>query len=274
MMGSFQEGFKYFSKNAVAFAGATDGAEFGADGVAYVASVDQEISEFEKGLNAFRGMQTPDKMLKGDIAEFWHAGTFNVNAAMNRSANRMFVDRSHDFGSVDVSGDSGEKFGMKYYASGQESAKAQAISIFKRFKEYQAKGGKDELEKYLADRNYSDVDAILNDPLYLGQIRVIPCDQLEEAASWLERMINTEAARRPEQVKRYQDTLQLLRDKIFDNQGNESIPLSKADAEKLAGIAKEGKFDSFEYGIAAPEVLNFELLMKESMKAGVSTAVI
>ncbi|NLD47727.1 MAG: hypothetical protein GX660_11085, partial [Clostridiaceae bacterium] len=178
MVERFQEGFEFFRKNAAAFAGSTDGAEFGIDRAAYVDSVNKEISELEKNMNAFLGMKTPDKMLKGDIAEFWHAGTFNVNAAMNRSANRMTVNRSHDFGSVDVSGANGEKFGMKYYANGQESAKAQAISVFQRYKEYQAKGGKDELERYLADRNYTDIDAILNDPIYSGQIRVIPCDQL------------------------------------------------------------------------------------------------
>lgn len=273
-MESFQEGFEYFRKNASAFVGATDGADFGMDRTLYVAAVDDEISKLEKNLNDFIGYKTGNAQLKGDVSEFWHSGTYNIKAAMNRSDNRMQVDRSHDFGSVDVSGTGGEKFGMKYYANGQESAKAQAVSVFQRFKEYQSRGGKDKLEKYLADRNYKDVDAILNDPIYSGQIRVIPCDQLEEAANWLERMIHTEAARRPEEVKRYQDTLQLLRDKIADNKGNESIPLSKADAEKLAGIAKEGKFDAERYGITSPEVLNFELLMKESMKAGISAAVI
>lgn len=274
MIDNFQEGFEYFRKNTSGFMGATDGAEFGLDRATYVASVNMEISEFEKAINDFGGTKTSSKMLKGDIAEFWHAYTFNVDAARNRSGTRMFVDRSHEFGSVDVIGSDGQAFGMKYYANGTESAKAQAVSIFQRFKEYQSKGGKDDLTKYLTDRNYNDIDAILNDPIYSGQIRVIPCDQLKEAIGWLERMIKTEELRRPEQVKRYQDTLQLLRDKISDNEGNESIPLSKDDAEKLATLAKEGKFDASEFGITAPEVLNFELLMRESMKAGVSAAVI
>lgn len=274
MVDSFQEGFEYFRKNTSGFMGASDGAEFGLDRATYVASVDKEVSELEKALNDFLGTKTSDKMLKGDIAEFWHAHTFNVDAAINRSGTRMFVDRSHDFGSVDVVGSDGQGFGMKYYANGVESAKAQSVSVFQRFKEYKSKGGKDDLTKYLTDRNYKDIDAILNDPIYSGQIRVIPCDQLEEATSWLERMIKTEELRRPEHVKRYQDTLQLLRDKVSDNEGNESISLSKDDAEILAALAKEGKFDATEFGITAPEVLNFELLMKESMKAGVSAAVI
>ena len=55
------------------------------------------------------------------------------------------------------------------------------------------------LEKYLADRKYTTED-VLNDPVYSGQIRVIPKEQLEEATAWLKRMIATESTRRPEQV--------------------------------------------------------------------------
>lgn len=270
----FQEGYEYFGKNAGATIGAFDGGDFGVARAAYVDTVNNEISLLEKSINDFAGKLTPYKLIKGDIAEFFQAGTFNVNAAVNESAHRVAVDRSHDFGSVDVTSNFGENYGLKYYGSGQESARAQAVSVFQRFKEYQATGSKDSVEKYLADRNYSDVEAVLNDPIYSGQIRVIPYDQLTEANAWLERMIKTEGVRRPEQVKRYQETLDLLRDRIADNQGNESIPLSKADAEKLAVIAKEGKFEADDFGISAPDVLSFELVMKESLKAGMSAAVI
>ncbi|AHM57711.1 hypothetical protein EAL2_808p02060 (plasmid) [Peptoclostridium acidaminophilum DSM 3953] len=274
MMVGFQEGYEYFEKNAGGIMGAFKGDDFGTARAAYVDSVNEEISLLEKSINDFMGKQTPNKMLKGDIAEFWHAGTFNVNAATNESAHRVIVDRSHDFGSVDASSNFGENFGLKYYGSGQESARTQAVSVFQRFKEYQTTGGKDSLEKYLADRNYSDVDFVLNDPIYSGQIRIIPHDQLTEATDWLERMIKTEGARRPEQVKRYQETLDLLRDRMADNKGNESIPLSKANSEKLAAIAKEGKFKADDFGISAPDVLSLELVMKESLKAGLSAAVI
>lgn len=269
----FREGYEYFQNNAGAAVASLEGGEFGVRRAEYVASVEDEISALEESINSFFGDNTPAKQLKGDIAEFWHAGTFNVNAATNESSHRAIVDRSHDFGSTDVSSNFGEEFGLKYYATGKDSAKQQAVSVFQRFKEYQAKGGKDSLDKYLADRNYSS-DAVLNDPIYSGQVRVIPKDQIEEATKWLERKIATEGATRPEQVKRYQDTLALLRDRISDNQGNESIPLSKEDAEKLATLAKEGRFDAEELGITAPELLNMEMVMKEALKSGISAAVI
>ena len=69
--------------------------------------------------------------------------TFNIKAALEGSDHRAFVDRSHDFASTDVSTNFGHKYGLKFYGDGQASAKAQSISVFQRFKEYQNSGGKD-----------------------------------------------------------------------------------------------------------------------------------
>lgn len=273
MSAGFQEGYDFFRKNAGAILGAFEGEEFGIERTEYVASVGKEIDSLEQSINNFFGTKTPAKVLKGDIAEFWHAGTFNVNAATNESSHRAFVDRSHDFASPDISTDFGPNFGLKYYRNGEESVKAQSISIFQRFKEYQAKGGKDDLTKFLADRQY-DGEAVLNDPIYSGQLRIIPKDQMVEAKQYLEKMISTEKLRWPEQVKRYQETLDMLRDKISDSEGNESIPLSEEDSRKLAVLAKEGKFKADEFGIEAPELINAEMAIKESLKAGMSAAVI
>ena len=147
------------------------------------------------------------------------------------------------FGSVDVSGKNIElDAGLKYYKNGVESAKQQAKSVFEAYKKYQSGGGKETLEEYLKNRNYQD-DSVLNDAVYSGQIRVIPADQLTEATKWLERKIAEEGSKRPEQVERYRETLKLLKDRISDNHGNESIPLSEEDAKKLAQLAKEGKIN-------------------------------
>lgn len=185
----------------------------------------------------------------------------------------MNVDRSHDFASADIVGVSGDiegtKFGLKFYASGEESAKQQATSVFERFAKYKANGGKDDLEKYLIDRNFTELDAILNDPIYSGQVRIIPSDQLESATAWLSRMITTESVRRPEQIERYSETLKMLESIIKDSHGNESVELTKAEAEKLAAIAKEGKFKAEEYDLTTPDVINIDLMMKEAYKAGV-----
>lgn len=264
-MVDFREGFEYFQSNAASLFGSEIASEFGTGTVNYV----EQLNILEKNINAFEGYQTSTAQLKGDVAEFWHAGTFNTNAALNNSANRAFVNRSNEFASVDVSLESGENFSLKYDASGAESAKQQAASVFQRFKEYQSHGGKDSFDQYLSKRNYSD-ESVLNDPIYSGQFRVIPKDQMEEAASWLSRKIATESVRRPEQAQRYQNTLDMLRDKLSDNEGNESIPLSKEEAQRLAELAKEGQFKAEDFGLTSQE----EMIVREALKDGLTAAAV
>lgn len=66
----------------------------------------------------------------------------------------------------------------------------------------------------------------------------------------------------------------MLKDRISDNQGNESIPLSREEAERLATLAKQGDFDAQNLGLTTEELLSFESILKDSLKAGMSAAVI
>lgn len=266
-MVGFEEGYKFFVDNSSAIVGAEMSGS-------YVGTVDEEIKKLINDLNSLEGFKTSSKMLKGDVAEFWHSGTFNIKAALDGSDHRAFVDRSHDFASTDISTNFGDRYGLKFYSDGQASAKAQAVSIFQRFKEYQSSGGKDGLEKFLQDRGFDNADSILNDPIYSGQIRVIPREQLEEATKWLSRMIQTESARRPEQVYRYQETLDLLTDRLKDNEGVESIPLSKKEAEELATLAKQGKINADDLGLTTEEIIKFDNIMQQAFKAGMTAATI
>lgn len=266
-MSDFEDGYSFFTQNATAFVGV----EYTAS---YVGDVENEIEKLIKDLNSFDGFKTSSKMLKGDIAEFWHADTFNIKAVVEGSRDRTWVDRSHEFASTDISSNFGDRYGLKFYSSGQASAKAQATSIFQRFNEYRSTGGKDDLEKFLLDRGYDNIDNILNGPIYSGQIRIIPKDQLEEATLWLKKMINTESARRPEQVYRYKETLDLLSDRLKNSEGIESIPLSKKEAELLATMAKEGKIDAEKLGLTPDSLISFENIMQQSFKAGMSATTI
>lgn len=95
-MDAFEEGYAFFEKQA--------GVQFAChEGGVYVDQVDAEIAKLIHDLNAFEGFKTKPDALKGDIAEFWHANTFNINATARDTANRAFVDRSHDFASADIS---------------------------------------------------------------------------------------------------------------------------------------------------------------------------
>ena len=79
-----------------------------------------------------------------------------------------------------------------------------------------------------------------------------------------------ESVIRPDQVKRYQDTLDMLKDKLADSNGTESIPLSKEEAQKLAELAKKGEFRAEDFGLTSQE----EMIVKEALKDGLTAAAI
>ena len=269
-MDAVQDGYSFFEKNTGSFTAASMGD-------AYVLRVNDEIQNLVKHLNDFEGFKTSTGALKGNIAEFWHSDTFNINATIRNTKNRTYVPQDNGFASVDITSNFGKEFGLKYYKSGVDSAKQQAKSIFERFKEYQAQGGSDSLDEFLKKRGLDDIDTLLSDPIYSGQVRIIPKDQLLEAQEYLKRKIAEEAEKRPEQVKRYQETLKMLSDKISDNDGTESVALSKEDAEKLAALAKEGKISKEELkklGISTEEMISYEYVLQQAFKAGLSAATI
>lgn len=270
-MADFEEGYTYFEKYSSAYMGAEAGH-------AYVHAVQQEIDKLTQDMNAFAGFRTDIASLKGDVAEFWHSGTHNIDAVVKGAGVRTHVDRSHGFSSPDITGSDGLAYGLKYYKSGEESAKAQAVSIFQRYKEYEAEAKRagrpaSTYEQYLKERGYDQMDG-LHDPVYTGQVRIIPKDQMEEAIAWLERKIREEGASRPEQVRRYQETLDLLRDRIRSSEGTESIPLSKEDSERIARLAKEGQFNPEEFGLTTDELIQYKYVLQQAFKAGMSAAVI
>ena len=266
-MKAFKEGYEFFEQNAGNFAGH-------AAGVYYIDAVESEIKKLVNNLNGFETNGASIDTLKGDVAEFWHAGTFNINAAINSSKNRVQVDRSHDFGSADITGVNFDaKFGLKYYKDGTASAIQQSKSILNRFNEYKTRGRNDNLELYLEERGLS-AETDLNSPVYSGQYRVIPSDQLKEATMFLERKIREEAVKRPEQVHRYEETLKLLRDKVKDNEGNESIALSEQEARELASLSKEGGVNPEGLHLTTEELIKFTNILRQAYKAGLTAATI
>lgn len=269
-MDGFIEGYYFFEENFGSYTSAVMGD-------VYVGRVNEEIDTLVRDLNAFKGFNTKADALKGDIAEFWHSDTFNIDAVLKGSKSRTYVDRSHDFASPDVSSNFGEDFGLKYYKTSADSAKQQAKSIFERFKEYQSKGGSDSLDQFLSKRGFDNIDSILNDPIYSGQIRVIPKDQLEDATQWLERKILEESSKRSDNVERYRETLKMLRDKIEDGKGTQSVALTKEEAEQLAKLAKDGKVTDEtlkDLGISTEDLIKYEYVLKEAFKAGMTAATI
>lgn len=270
-MSAFEDGYILFESNIGNYVGTGSSAE-------YIHRIELEINDLSDKLNHFKGFQTPADKLKGDVAEYFHAGSFNANAAANNSSNRAYVPKSTEYASADIVTNFFEKYGLKYYSSGEESAKKQALSYFETYKEYLSKSKNNiSFEDYLRERNIDPDSVVSSDPIYTGQVRIIPKDQLEEAIKFLEHKIAKESATRPEQVERYKETLAMLSDKIKDNNGCESVPLSKEDAEKLAKLAKEGKIDEEvlkKYGVSTENLVTYQHIFNQAIKAGLTSALL
>lgn len=266
-MDAFAEGYAFFAENA----GAYSAAEMGGT---YVGDVEAEIKKFADLLNEkFSDNHAGIDQLKGNVAEFWHAGTFNINAAVKGSSNRATVLESNQYGSVDVQVDSGIDVGLKYYKTAADTMKQQAKNARESYHDYVSKGGKATFDEYLKERNITDPNA----PVYAGQVRLVPKEQLEEIKVLLRQKIATEKTIRPEQVQRYEDTLNMIDDHINDGKGVESIPLDTADAKEIARLAKENGVSEEklrEMGLSTEELIGFSDLMSETFKAGLTAATI
>lgn len=269
-MSSFQEGYKFFSKSAGAVGASVQGDN-------YVRSVEEEISKFAQAMaKELSGKHTEIDKAKGFAAEQWHAGTFNVNAALRGSSNRVQVVDSirGQLGSPDIVGAAGDA-GLKYYRTAKESAEQQAMSLFERYQKYAANARREGRTPAPYEEYKQKLSAMGDhDPLYGGQVRIIPKEQLKQAEAYLKRRISEEQGKRPELVEKYKDTLKLLQDRLSDHDGNESIPLSNADAEEIAKVAEVGKFDPKEFGISTKDLMNWEYIRTQSFQAGFSAAAI
>lgn len=144
-MSTFKKGYKTF----IRLTGASSGAN---SGDAYVENVNIEIEKFAKSINEPRLKIVNLKIYhaKGHVAEWWHEGTFNINAALKGSKNQ--ADAPSDNGIVDIFLASGEKYQVKYYKTGAKSADDQAKTNLKRYMEYldgPRKGQPKSMEEYL-----------------------------------------------------------------------------------------------------------------------------
>lgn len=266
----FQDGWDFIVKQQTSFIASNLGA-------GYVENVSQEIEKLTDDINNMNYGEV-DK-LKGNIAEVWHSGTFNVDAAVKGSSNRSTVLKSNKFASIDVQLDSGEKYGLKYDATAEQTMKEQAKSYFERYMKYADKCKKRGIEppsyeKYLTDRGLDPNYVMPNDPIYGEQYRLVPSDQFEEIQKLLKRKIAEESSKRLELAKKYQDTLNMLKNKIEDSNGNKSIPLTKSEAEELAYLAKESGFNPADWGLVTEELIKYKYILQEALKAGTSAAIL
>lgn len=269
MKSPFAKGYNTFSD----IAGAAHGS-YRAE--SYVGRISDACKELEDNINKFKGFETGIKQLKGDIQEFRSSGTFNINAALNESEYQTVVDRSHGYASADITTNWGEEYGLKALYNGTVSAKAQSISQFQRFMEYRAISGRTDLtfENFLIEKGLDPEKVLASDPIYSGQMRLIPSDQLEEAIAFLKKQIANKSITNPDEVRRYQETLDKLTARITAPDGTQSAEATTQELLDIAEKAKRGEYDAAEDGFSTEQLVKIEHILNQGIKAGLTAATI
>lgn len=263
-MDDFVEGYKNFSKVVSAKAAVDMGSD-------YIEKIKDAIEQMTSNINSpSRSVtNTPIDSLKGFVAEIWHEGTYNIDAAVRGSKSSAYAPDNNKL--TDIFFDSNQKASLKYYKDGISSAKQQSKTWGERYFEYCSQH---------KDKNtimsYSEyVNKNSNTPYYEGHIRVIPSDQVQKAQEWLKRQIAKETALgRSEQVARYQETLDCLTDKLTGKDGTSSMPLTEAGAKEIARLSKNSEFDPAQFGLTLNNFLTPEYILKQAVEAGLSASIV
>lgn len=265
---NWQEGWDHIASQLSNFTGTFIGDSFG--------KISRSIQDLETTMNeTWSGNQSGDSALGGYVAETRHSGSFNINATIKGSEFRTHVgvDERHDIASPDIIGSWGEDFGLKYMKDAQSSANAQAKSFFQRYCEYKSNNPDLSIEDYMKLKNFPE-DTPLMDSIYGGQTRIIPADQLEAAKEYLRWKIAKEAMTRPEQVQRYQETLDNLQSVVMAPDGTQSVELTKEQSQKLARLAREGKYRAYSDQFCSDDILKWNDYVGRSLEAGATAATI
>ena len=270
MNASFANGYSYFIEHSKAYVGVDVASMLNQP---YLDKIETEIQRLADAINSYKG--NSNSSLHGYLAEEWHTHTFNIDAAAKRTRESACVlsDEVHDLGSVDVETSFGEDFSLKYYKDGSRSAYAQAVSLENRYREFIS--GKDNpptREEYLLSKGL-DSNTDMSLPLYAGQARLIPSDQIEDAMNALKKRIDDSSIpERQEWVGRYQDTLDKLTDHIESPNGSQSMRLTFEESKTLQTLGKEGKFDPERFNITLAEKLDKWFLCQNVLRAGLNAA--
>jgi len=206
---------------------------------AYGTRVEDAIEDVIRQMKNLADNQKDIHYAKGDVAEAWHAGTFNVDAA------RRGVDTSavtpRDASPIDVSmhGTSMENAQLKYYRTPEDTAKA------------------------ISHPKYADLDQ-----------KVVPADQLDEVKNAAARLASKNAQTRPEMSESYAHTARSADDRLRLD-GTESRPLSERDArDAVKELRSEGDLDREGFGLTPPQVIQWQDILRESTTAAARAAII
>lgn len=254
-------------------------------GQMYVGSVNRAIQDFTDDVNNYFKNSSPDRSLdsmKGFMAEFWHAHTYTIDATARGTGAHAERLGENGKGSVDVqtfdkNGNPVTKAGLKYYKTGEKSAKAQGTDWVQAYHEYCAKSGNPmSLEEYLKKNGISK--SRQHESIYKGQKRVIPEEQLDDARASIGKLAkkelnNSGGANRNAVGEKYKEVQQNLTNSVADQFGS-SRPSTTKETKQMAAEARDGNFDAKNHGVTAKTMIKKEYAQKQARDAGAQSALI
>ena len=245
-MAEFADGYSFFAKSA----GANIAAFSGAD---YISGIETAIGELTSAIN--NPGRPIDKAsldsVKGFIAEKWHTGAYNVNAALRGVDGRAETINNNSL--VDIKTSWGSEYQSKVNADPINSVRQLSVTN----------------EAYA---NYSGDDP--GGLAYAGQYGLVSSDKIGEIQRLLERRIARNSEIRPEVAANAKQILDTLTDKISNSDGSQSRPITESEARQLAQLAKEEGFDPVDWGISTSGLVTAEYILSQAFQAGLSAAVI
>jgi len=215
------------------------------EGNTYTCKIEKAIEMMGNSTNTHPYRRQDIPHFQGYVQEVFHAGTFNIDAIASGSLDRAKVLNSNKKGSVDISLLSGKNYSAKSYADGSKSAIAQAV-----------------------------IDKKTGEPLYKGQGRLIPCDQLEDAHAEAQRRMLKESLSRKSVSDAFKETDRELTDHLSNKEGIESTPASRKQLENMARAGQKGEFNAKEVGVTLDSVIHDDYVFRQSLKAGYTAATI
>ncbi len=280
----FKSGWDYVVKHSIALraAGMTE-----QNLIEVEEEVIKAIQRLENNINQSAASSRNLTQEKGFVFETWHADTFNINAAANRSKERAWRPESNESGSVDVQTSSGGAASMKAYKDGKSSGFEQAkradaanTQLLEGWRKYNS----DQSGKQISFRDYVDTQLSqeeINDLFiakYSGQTRIIPEDHMKDAVDYLtgrtDKLKTLDDSYSKAQRKVYEDTLKNLKDHIEAPDGTKSKALNSEDLQTMTELADKGEFKAEDFGIKPSDYITRAEILSDIVKPAAQAAML
>ena len=221
------------------FGGNLAGQQAGAQVDAYAERVEGALDVMIQRMRDLACNEKGIHYAKGDVAEAWHAGAFNVDAMRRGIDARATLPRDASEIDIVLNGSRDASAQVKYYRNPDATAKA------------------------IGAPKYAEVDQ-----------KIVPADQINDVRIAARGLADKNAVTRPEVAAAHENTFETVDDRIRMD-GAESLPLTEREALELVKQLREnGDIDRERFGLSQQQVLKMHDIVRECGSAAVRAAAI